>query len=154
VHAESQPSRPRAVNTRKFKMHWHVVLTHFPVTGFTGTFLFMGLHILTRNPCYVSAAYVALVASTITLIPTTATGWYTWKRRYRGHRNTIFLIKIWLSAAMIPLSAALVAYQTIHPFEVIDIPHRVGHLMYMVGVLALMGGSFAEGAWGGRLHHR
>lgn len=143
-----------AHDTPKYKLHWHVLFTHFPVGAFSGAFLFMALHAITRDRCYGQAAYVSLLAGLFVLIPTTATGWVTWKRKYKGFKNKLFRIKIWTSFAMIPICAALVAYQTLHPFTVLEVSHRWEHALYFVGVSSLLFGSFLEGFWGGRLHHR
>lgn len=145
---------PAGVEHPAFKLHWHVVLTHFPVAGFAGAFLFMGLHLLTRNPCFALGAYVTLIAAGVALVPTTLTGWFTWKRGYEGYRSKLFLVKIWTSAVMIPVAAGLIVYQTVHPFRVLDLRHDLPHLIYFLGVLLLMLGAMTEGYWGGRLHHR
>lgn len=139
--------------SRKAKVHWHIVLTHFPISAAGGALLFMGLHVATNVSCYVLAAYVSLLGAAATTIPTVATGWFTWKRRYNGSRSRLFLIKIWASAVMIPLSIALVVYQATHPFTLLDVSHRLGHAMYFIGVVLLMAGAVVEGYWGGRLHH-
>jgi hypothetical protein len=146
----SDSARPKS---RKARLHWHVVLTHFPISAAAGAFLFMGLHLATRVSCYVLAAYVSLIAAAVMTIPAAATGWFTWKRRYKGSSSRLFLIKIWTSAVMIPLSIALVVYQATHPFTLLEVAHRLAHSMYFVGVLLLMAGAGVEGYWGGQLHH-
>lgn len=151
VEPTSSSTTPKG---RKYKLHWHILFTHFPVGTFAGAFLFMALHVVTQNSCYAQAAYVTLIAGLAVLIPTTATGWVTWKRQYKGFENKLFRIKIWTSFAMIPLCAALVAYQTIHPFALLDVTHSRAHLFYFSGVVLLMIGSVVEGFWGARLHHR
>lgn len=138
----------------RYRLHWHVLLTHSPVGAFSGAFLFMILHVISRNACYVQAAYVSLLAGLAVLIPTTITGWVTWKRTYKGFKNKLFRIKIWTSFVMIPVAAALALYQTLHPFSLLDISHRWEHALYFLGVVVLLLGSFLEGFWGGRLHHR
>lgn len=146
--ASARPASP------KFRMHWHVVLSHLPTAAFAGVFLFMLLHLLTLQPCYSLAAYVTLVGSTALLVPTTITGWFTWKRRYKGSKSRLFLTKIRIAAALVPVSLALVVYKTIYPFTALDVTHRFGHAIYFAGIFVLMVGGFAEGFWGGRLHHR
>jgi len=143
----------RVGQKRKTKTHWHVVLTHFPISAASGAFLFMGLHAITENECYVLAAYVSLIAAALMTLPTAATGWFTWKQRYKGSKTRLFLIKIWAAAVMIPLSIGLVVYQTTHPFHSLDLSHSTAHAAYFAGVLLLMAGAVVEGYWGGRLHH-
>lgn len=139
---------------RKWHMHWHVALVHFPTAGFTGAFLFMFLHLVTRNPCLPYAAYITLVASTVVLVPVTVTGWLTWRRNYLARWNTTFTVKIWTSVAMLVVAIALVLYQTAHPFALLDASARLAHAVYFAGVVLLMVGAIAEGFFGGRLHHR
>lgn len=145
---------PERKRTRKFKMHWHVVLTHFPVSGFTGAFLFMVLHLVTRDVCMARAAFVTLVLATVVLVPTTLTGWFTWKRNYRGVRSTTFRVKIWTSVEMLVLSVALVVYQFMNPFDLLHITEEPAHLVYFIGLVLLMTGAITEGYWGGKLRHR
>jgi hypothetical protein len=100
------------------------------------------------------AAYVSLITGAVFLLPTTLTGWNTWKRRYRGVKGKIFLNKIRISFGMISLSIILVVYQTFFPFTILGVWHRLGHFLYFTGVTLLMLGAAAEGYYGGRLHHR
>jgi len=136
-----------------FKLHWHVVLTHYPVSAFFGAFLFTALHLVTHNSCFVLAAYVSLLSGAASMVPVTATGWVTWKREYGGSRSTLFLIKIWVSVSMMFVSGGLALYQTADPFRVLDLGNRAGHVLYVAGLVLLMIGAVVEGHWGGKLHH-
>lgn len=136
------------------RMHWHTVLTHFPISAFLGAFLFMVLHLLTRSPCYSMAAYVSMIAGAAVMVPTGLTGWYEWRHDYRSSRGHSFVPKIAVGIAMVVLSAAIVAYQTVYPSASYDPRHFLGHALYFLGVSLLMAGAFAEGWWGGLLHHR
>lgn len=139
---------------RKYKIHWHVVLVHFPVSAFAGAFLFMALHLITRNSCLEYAAYITLLISAIVLIPVTLTGWFSWKNRYKASKLKLFRTKIWTAVAMIPLSIGLVVYHAVYPFDVLDVAHVLPHALYFTGVTLLMVGALVEGFWGGRLNHR
>lgn len=153
----STPPSGRASSGRsrtKYKIHWHVALIHFPISFFLGAFIFMALHLLTGNSCYASGAYISLVTGTVFLLPATLTGWMTWKRTYRGIKGKLFLNKIRISYGMLALSIALVIFQTIFPFHVLEAFHSVRHFLYFSGVTLLMLGAIAEGYYGGRLHHR
>ncbi|HCG99780.1 MAG: hypothetical protein A2074_06090 [Candidatus Aquicultor primus] len=138
----------------KYKMHWHVLLVHFPIASFLGSFTFMSLHLLAKNSCFDLAAYVSLIAGAIVMLPTTMTGWITWKHRYKGFTGKLFLNKIRISFGMIFLSIVLVIYQTVYPFDFLDVRNRLNHTLYFGGVTLLMMGAAAEGYYGGRLHHR
>lgn len=140
--------------TPRFRVHWHVILTHFPVSGFAGAFLFMTLHLVTRDRCMGAASFVALLAATAILIPTTFTGWLEWRTTYRSFMNKVFRNKIRMSAVMIPVAIALGTYQSQQPFTSPDAVLTIPHAIYFAGLALLMLGAMAEGYWGGRLHHR
>lgn len=135
-------------------MHWHVVLTHFPISAFLGVFVFTSLHLLTKNSCYVLAGYVSLLLGAAAMLPLTATGWFTWKRAYKGFKSKPFLTKIWLSVGMIAVSIWMSLYQTLHPFHVLDLANDLGHVFWLMGALFLVVGAVVEGYFGGQLHHR
>lgn len=146
---------PRAGRTLyKYQLHWHVLLVHFPISFFVGSFGFMALHLITRNSCFALAAFISLIAGATIMIPTTVTGWITWKNRYQGIRGKIFLRKIRISYAMIAISILLVIYQTVVPIDFLDISHNFFHALYFLGVIMLLLGAVAEGYYGGRLNHR
>lgn len=145
THAAARP---------RFRLHWHVILTHFPVSGFTGAFLFMALHVITRESCMATASYLTLVAATIVLAPTTFTGWIEWRKTYRSFMNKVFRNKIRVAAGMLPLAIALVVLQTLWPLQSLDASSTLPHALYFGGLALLMLAAMAEGYWGGRLHHR
>jgi uncharacterized membrane protein len=138
----------------KYKLHWHVVFTHFPVSFFVGSFGFMVLHLFTQTSCFELAAYVGLITGAVMMIPTTLTGWFTWKGRYKGLKSKLFTNKIRISFAMIAISFLLVIYRTVFEFEYLDIEHNLWHATYFIGVTLLMVLAIAEGYYGGRLNHR
>lgn len=137
----------------KYRMHWHVTFTHFPVSFFVGSVGFMLLHLFTHASCFELAAYVSLIAGAAVMIPTTLTGWFTWKGQYKGLRGRLFLYKIRISIAMIAISFLLVIYRALFEIEFLDVLHNVWHAVYFVGLVALVAGSIAEGYYGGRLNH-
>ena len=137
----------------KYKQHWHIVFTHFPISFFIVSFGFMLLHFFTAHNCYSLAAYVTLIAGAVAMIPTTLTGWFTWKDRYKGNKGKLFLIKIRFSFGMIAVSTFLVIYRTVFTFQYVDILHNIWHTIYFTGILFLLIGALAEGHFGGRLNH-
>lgn len=146
---------PRAARTAyRYRFHSHVFLVHFPISAFLGSFVFMALHLITQTTCFELSAYVALVAGAVVMIPTTLTGWTTWKRRYQGVRGRIFLMKIRISFAMIGISVFLSIYHGLFIVQSLDILHNLWHFLYFVGVTLLFTGAIAEGYYGGRLNHR
>jgi uncharacterized membrane protein len=63
------------------RMHWHVAFTHFPISLFGVTFLFQVLHLFLEPDAFSAASNVTLIGGAIMMIPTTWTGWLTWKSR-------------------------------------------------------------------------
>jgi hypothetical protein len=140
--------------TAKYKMHWHAVFTHFPVSFFVISFGFMVLHLFTHTTCFELAAYLTLIGGAVVMVPTTLTGWFTWKGRYKALHGRLFLNKIRISFVMLGISFILVIYRSLFKIEFLDILHNVWHAVYFVGALLLVVGAIAEGYYGGRLNHR
>jgi len=141
----------KAGQTRlRYKIHWHVLFTHFPVSFFLLSTGFMILHLFTRRDCYEIAAFLCLLAGALVLIPTTFSGWRTWKGRYKGMRGKMFLYKIRVAFAMLGLSFALVLARLLFPPPL----HVVWLWLYAAGIASLLGGAMIEGFYGGRLNHR
>jgi hypothetical protein len=139
---------------QKYTWHWHVLLVHFPTSAFLGSFVFMMLHLITMTTCFELAAFVSLILGALVMIPTTISGWITWKRKYKGIKGKIFLSKIRISFAMIAVSIALIAYRSTFVTEDLDVLHNAWHFLFYVGGTLLFVGAVAEGYFGGRLNHR
>ena len=137
-----------------YKWHWHVLLVHFPTASFIGSFAFMVMHLITQTSCFELSAYVTLFAGAAVMIPTTVSGWITWKKKYQGVKGKIFLSKIRISFAMIAISIALVIYRSIFIIEHLNILSNLRHFLYFLGATLLFLGAVAEGYYGGRLNHR
>jgi len=141
----------KAGQTRlRYKIHWHVLFTHFPVSFFLLSTGFMILHLVTRRDCYEIAAFLGVLAGALVLIPTTFSGWWTWKGRYKGMRGKMFLYKIRVAFAMLGLSFAIVLVRLLFPPPL----HVVWLWLYAAGIVLLLVGSTIEGRYGGRLNHR
>jgi hypothetical protein len=99
-----------------------VLSTHFPVSAYLGSALFILLqHLVTQHTCFELAAFVAVITGTIVRIPTILTGWFTWKGRFRGASTRIFQNKIRISFTTITISPALTiwkSYFTQPPFRI------------------------------------
>jgi hypothetical protein len=131
-----------------------VVFTHFPVSFFVVSLGFMILHLFTRASCLELAAYLTLIGGAVVMVPTSLTGWFTWKGRYKGLRGKIFINKIRISFIMIGISFFLVIYRTLFNIEFLDVLHNAWHALYFTGAVLLVVGAIAEGYYGGRLNHR
>jgi uncharacterized membrane protein len=152
------PTSDVVSNIRKailsYKVHWHVILVHFPVSFFLGAAGFQILHLFWAPASFELASNVALLAGTIMLIPTTLSGWASWKKDYKGAKGKIFRIKIRVAFAMLFFSIAL----SIWRFGFISIQDEATlsyeHWPYFFGTLLLFAGAVVEGFYGGRLNHR
>jgi uncharacterized membrane protein len=142
-------SQPHGISSR-YKIHWHLLVTHFPISFFTASAGFMTAHVFTANECFEQASFLTLVAGAIMLVPATLTGWYTWKKNYKGVQGNIFIYKIRISCGMLALAAILTSLRNVF----LPGHHTMWHYVYAVGFLSLFVGSIAEGFYGGRLHHR
>ncbi len=133
-----------------YKIHWHVLLVHFPISFFTVSAGFMILHMFTNVECFELSGYLTLLAGAIAMVPTTFTGWSSWKKSYKGARTRIFLYKIRISFAMLALSLLLIVLRNVF------LPglHSIWHWVYGVGFALLFLGAMSEGFYGGRLNHR
>ena len=135
----------------KYEQHWHVVFTHFPVSFFLGSALFMILHLVSyaNRDAYELASFVLLVAGMVVMWPTTLTGWNTWKKHYHGAHAKIFIYKIRTAYAMIALSVLLVVWRFVLPPP----KDTAWFYAYAIGIFLLFVGTVVEGFYGGRLNH-
>jgi hypothetical protein len=135
----------------KYEQHWHVVFTHFPVSFFLGSALFMILHLVSyaNRDAYELASFVLLVAGMVVMWPTTLTGWNTWKKHYHGAHAKIFIYKIRTAYAMIALSVLLVVWRFVLPPP----KDTAWFYAYAIGIFLLFVGTVIEGFYGGRLNH-
>jgi|WetSurMetagenome_2_1015567.scaffolds.fasta_scaffold22961_3 hypothetical protein len=78
----------------KHGIHWHVFLTHSPISMFSGAFGFQVLPLFMATACFELATNVALLGGTTMLLPTIATGWSERKSHYHGAKGMIFKRKI------------------------------------------------------------
>ena len=148
---KSVNTKSRGVLSIIYEQHWHIVFTHFPVSFFLGSALFMVLHFASQSnrDAYEMASYVMLVAGMVVMWPTTITGWRTWKNNYHGAHAKLFLYKIRAAFGMIALSILLVAWRVAFPPPK-DTAWFYG---YAIGIFLLFLGTVIEGFYGGRLNH-
>jgi uncharacterized membrane protein len=153
---KSSVNKPATSATARpvYRFHWHILFTHFPVSFIIGSFGLISLHFFTETSCFDLAGFISLVAAAIVLLPTTITGWITWKGRYKGLKSKLFSNKIRISVAMIILSLALVTYRGIVYAYNLGPEKAAWHGFYFAGITALFAGAVAEGYFGGRLNHR
>jgi len=136
------------------QVHWHVIVIHFPISFFVAAFGFQILHLFTKPECFENATNVALLAGTVVLIPTTWSGWRTWKTRYHGAHVLLFQRKITIAFVMQGLSFALAVWRLGFTGAFENDHTSAAHWGYLLGNTLLMIGASAEGYYGGRLNHR
>jgi uncharacterized membrane protein len=134
----------------KHNIHWHVISTHFPISFFTASANFIILHLLTKTECFELAGSLCLIAGVMLTIPTTITGWTTWKSKYKGARTKIFTNKIILFHVIILVGMLMILFRAY--FVVGD--HTLWHYIFGFGFVALFFASMMEGYYGGRLNQR
>jgi uncharacterized membrane protein len=149
-------STPTGHTVTRYKMHWHVLFTHFPVSLFGAAFGFQILHLFptSLSGCFETATTVSLIGAAAMMIPTILTGWFTWKKQYKGARVPLFQRKIAISYAILAVSIALVVWRTTQFDAFQDVPDSPWHWLYLAGNTLLIMGAVAEGYYGGRLNHR
>lgn len=147
-------STPPGRTVVRYKIHWHVLLVHFPISLFGVTFGFQVLHLFIAPACFELATNVALIAGAAMMVPTTWTGWSTWKGHYKGAKVLLFQRKITISFAMLTLSVPLVVWRIVSLGLFEEAPMSPQHWIYLAGNALLIAGAAAEGYYGGRLNHR
>ncbi len=144
------PGAGPARTARRYRIHWHIYVIHFPISFFMVSAGFMLAHLFTHTSCFETSSYVTLIAGAAVMWPATLTGWIAWKTQYRGARTRVFTYKIWIAFGMTILSAGLAIWHGAFPAEA----HTFWHGLYFTGFVALLAGAIAEGYFGGRLNHR
>ena len=148
---ENKSAKQRGLLSIIYEQHWHVEFTHFPVSFFLGSAMFMILHFASysnRN-AYELASFVLLISGMVVMWPTTLTGWRTWKGNYHGARVKIFLYKVRTAFGMVALSTLLVIWRAVLPPP----KDTTWFYVYAVGIFLLFAGTIVEGHYGGRLNH-
>jgi len=135
-------------------VHWHIVLTHFPISLFGVTAGFQVLHLFLLPTCFEIASNVCLIGGTALLVPSVISGWRTWKSQYRGFRSPVFVRKITIAYLMLGLSLPLTVWRMAFPNSFINVAWGTTHWLYFAGTILLIIGASLEGYFGGTLHHR
>ena len=137
-----------------YKIHWHLLLVHFPISLFGVAFLFQVLHLIFSPDAFTLASTVVILSGSVVMIPTTISGWFTWKHKYKGASTFVFRRKIITSFAMLVVSVALTIWRFLAYSIFTDEPYGYAHAVFLVGSLLLIFGSVIEGYYGGKLTHR
>lgn len=135
------------------KIHWHVILTHFPLSLFGVAFFFQVLHVFVFPQCFELATNIMLVAGAVSLIPTTLTGFHTWKKNYNASPVPLFRKKIVLAGALLIISGSLTVWRIAYIGTLRTPMTGIVHWSYLGGITLLILGAGIEGLLGGRLNH-
>jgi len=146
----SAQSRP----AQGYRIHWHVLFTHFPISFFGTAFGFQVLHLFFAPACFELATNVALMAGAALVLPTIWTGRMEWKSRFHGAKALIFRRKIAISYFLVALSLPLAIWRIAFLGLFEEFPMGPNHWIYLAGNMLLILGALAEGYYGGRLNHR
>ena len=138
----------------EYKIHWHVVLIHFPISFYLVAFMFMLIYLFTSSSCFEMTSVISLLAGFVMIIPAIITGWFTWKNKYKGFRGMLFKRKIITSFVMIGISFVLVVGQVVNTGFFEHSANAVWHGAYFIGTALLIIGAGIEGFYGGRLNHK
>ncbi|MDA8431529.1 MAG: hypothetical protein M0Z60_01045 [Nitrospiraceae bacterium] len=136
-----------------YKPHWHVYMTHFPLSLFGTAFLFQILHLFTMPECFELSTTVTLALGALSLIPTIFSGWWTWKKQYKSARVPLFRKKIVIAAVLLVASIPLVTWRIGFPEMFFNVRSGISHWLYFAGNGLLIVGATAEGFYGGQLNH-
>jgi uncharacterized membrane protein len=139
-----------------YKIHWHVILVHFPISFFGAAFLFQILHLIftTVSGCFTLGTSVLTGSGAIAMIPTTISGWTTRKRKYKGASTPLFKKKITTAFVILGLSFSLIVWRSLIYSTLADEPFIWQHYLFLFGSVLLITGAVIEGYYGGKLTHR
>jgi hypothetical protein len=138
----------------KYKIHWHVVLIHLPISFFLATALFAFLYLIIPHPCFDLALLISLTIGLIGLVPVIITGWFTWKGKYKGFRGLLFNRKILTAFIMLVISLTLLVIHLLSNLLFHFGGNIIWRTVYFIAVMLLAFGAGIEGFYGGRLNHK
>lgn len=135
------------------RVHWHVALTHFPISLFGTAFLFQVLHFFMFTKPFELATTVCILMGAASMIPAALSGWVTWKRHYHGAKSRLFRRKIGIAFGMLGISIPLGAWRVVL-YYLGNQAEGIDHYAFFFFTMLLIVGAAAEGFLGGRLNHR
>lgn len=114
--------------------------------------MFQVLHLFMFPSGFEAATTACILAGAASMVPATVSGWFTWKRHYRGARTKVFRRKISIGIGMLAVSAATAGWR-ISLYSIGRDTRPVEHYLFFVLCVGLIAGAIAEGYYGGRLSH-
>jgi uncharacterized membrane protein len=137
----------------KYHLRWHILLVHFPISLFGVAFLFQILHLFFSPACFTLSTTVVILLGAIAMIPTTSSGWSTWKHKYKGSGTFLFQRKIVTAFVMLGISILLITWRLVY-YNIFSDEPNIPHWIFMAGTMLLIIGAIIEGYYGGKLTHR
>jgi uncharacterized membrane protein len=146
--------KPSARMKTIYKFHWHVALTHFPISLLAVAFGFQALDLIFEQDRLILSSDLVFLCGVAIMVPTVITGWVTWKNSYKGAKIMLFQRKLVLAYAMLAVAVPLAVWRGIF-FGSLDATWSSPlYWIFMFGTALLIAGAITEGYYGGRLNHR
>ncbi|MDA8082414.1 MAG: hypothetical protein M0024_02005 [Nitrospiraceae bacterium] len=136
-----------------YRLHWHVFLTHFPLSLFGTAFLFQIIHLYRYPECFELSSTITIALGSASLIPTVFSGWITWKKQYKAAQVSLFRKKIIIAVFLLAISIPLAIWRIVFPEMFSHEPSGIGHWLFFAGTALIIIGAIAEGFYGGQLNH-
>jgi uncharacterized membrane protein len=136
-----------------YKIRWHLLLVHFPVSLYGVAFLFQILHLFFSPESFTLSTTVVILCASIAMIPTTTSGWLAWKQKYEGANTFLFRRKIITAFTMLGISIPITIWRFLSYSIFIDEPYGYTHWIFFVATFLLIIGAVIEGYYGGKLTH-
>jgi uncharacterized membrane protein len=137
-----------------YRLHWHILLTHFPLSLYGTAFGFQILHLFMYPDCLELATTVTLIGATLMMPPAMITGWLKWKAQYNGAKIRLFQRKIIISFVMLAISLCISVWRVVRFEAFLVEPVGLAHWIFLLGVISLIAGALMEGYHGGKLSHK
>ena len=130
-------------------LHLHPITVHFPNGILPAVLVFLAIGVYFGIPALETAAYYNLIFVLVMLPLVLATGFVEWRKRYRGAKTFVFMVKIFCSLVVLAATNVLVFWRLIDPAVLApESPYRLVYLGVAAGLLAAAG---IAGHLGGKL---
>ncbi|MBB5022092.1 DUF2231 domain-containing protein [Desulfurispira natronophila] len=131
------------------KYHPHPMFIHFPIGLLNFAILMYILYLVTGAESLETTAFHAMAVMVISIIPSVASGWFSWKVNYLGAWNRIFAVKTFCSAILFTMALIVVLIRLSFP----EVAFGSGGLFWLYTLLFFgqLPVSGAIGYYGGKL---
>jgi predicted heme/steroid binding protein/uncharacterized membrane protein len=112
--ASDEPA-PETLAQRIADLYPHSIIVHFPIAFSTTVSLFSILYLLTGEASFELASYYVLTLGLLASPFCGLSGVFSWKMKYRGVRTNAFSRKIWLTVALMGVTAVCFVWRFLDP---------------------------------------